>query len=134
MSPAWSLQQSVFAALTADAALTALLGPGRIHDDVPQGSPLPYVTLGQATLRDASTGTDPGAEHIFTVHVWSDARGKKEAHELLDAVRATLHDRPLALAGHRLVNLRHETSDIRRDGDGATLHGLARFRAVTEPE
>ena len=43
--PAWSLQQSVFAALTADAALTALLGAGRIFDDVPQGSaaPLPHA-------------------------------------------------------------------------------------------
>jgi hypothetical protein len=131
--PAWPLQQAVFAALTADAALTALLGPGRILDDVPQGTAMPYVTLGPATLRDASTGTEDGTEHGLAIHVWSGARGKKETHAILSAIRAALHDRPLALTGHRLVNLRHQLSEVRRDPDGATLHGLARFRALTEP-
>ena len=132
-SPSWSLQQSIFAALTADVALTALLGAGRIFDDVPQGSALPYLTLGQSTARDWSTVTDDGTEHILTLHVWSNARGKKQAHEILGAVRSALHDRPLTLAGHRLINLRHEFSEARRDPDGETIHGLARFRAVTEP-
>jgi len=132
-SAPWSLQQSIFAALTADAALTALLGAGRIYDDVPQGSPLPYVTLGQATARDWSTAGEDGTEHTLTLHVWSNARGKKQVHEILGAVRAALHDQPLALAGHRLINLRHEFSEARRDADGETIHGTARFRAVTEP-
>jgi hypothetical protein len=35
--------------------------------------------------------------------------------------------------GHSLINLRHQHSEVRRDPDGETLHGLARFRAVTEP-
>jgi hypothetical protein len=132
-----ALQQSIFAALTADSALTTLLGADRIYDDVPQGTALPYLTLGQTTERDCSTGSDPdtdaGAEHLLTLHVWSDARGKKQAHEILAAVRATLHDAPLALSGHRLVNLRHEFSEARRAPDGETIHGTARFRAVTEP-
>jgi Protein of unknown function (DUF3168) len=131
--PAWSLQQSIFAALAADAALTALIGPGRILDDVPQGTALPYVTLGQTTLRDASTATEDGAEHTVTIHVWSDGSGKKETHAILATIRAALHDQPLALTGHRLVNLRHELSEVRRDPDGATIHGRARFRALTEP-
>jgi hypothetical protein len=132
-SASWSLQQSVFAALSADAALIALLGAGRIHDDVPQGSPKPYLTLGQSTVRDWSTGTDDGNEHLVTLHVWSDAKGKKQASEIADAVRTALHDQPLALTGHRLVNLRHEFSEARRDPDGATIHAILRFRAVTEP-
>jgi len=134
---AWSLQQSIFAALTADAALTALLDGTRIYDDVPQGTQPPYLTLGQSTERDWSTGGDPdteaGSEHILTLHVWSSARGKKQAHDIIGAIRAALHDQPLTLTGHRLVNLRHEFSETRRDPDGETIHGLARFRAVTEP-
>jgi hypothetical protein len=133
MSASWSLQKAIFDALSADAALTALLEPGRIYDDVPQGSPLPYISLGQATAQDWSTGSEEGTEHLLTVHVWSGARGKKQAHEILGAIRAALHDRPLTLAGHRLVNLRHEHSEVRRAPDGETIHGLARFRAVTEP-
>jgi hypothetical protein len=133
----WSLQQSVFSALTADAALTTLLGGTRIYDDVPQGTQLPYLTLGQTTERDWSTGGDPGTddgcEHVLTLHVWSDAKGKKQTHDIIGAIRSALHDQPLTLTGHRLINLRHEFSEARRNPDGATIHGIARFRAVTEP-
>jgi hypothetical protein len=132
-SASWSLQQSVFATLTADTAVTALLGADRIYDDVPQGSPKPYLTLGQSTVRDWSTGTEAGNEHLLTLHVWSDARGKKQASEIADAIRMALHDQPLTLVGHRLVNLRHEFSESRRDPDGSTIHATVRFRAVTEP-
>ncbi len=45
-----------------------------------------------------------------------------------------LHDSALALTGHRLVNLRHELTDTRRDPDGETYHGIVRLRAVTEPQ
>lgn len=136
-SASWSLQQSIFSTLTANAALTTLLGGARIYDDVPQGTALPYLTLGQSTERDWSTGgdlaTDDGREHILTLHVWSNARGKKQTHDIIGAIRSALHDQPLPLTGHRLINLRHEFSEARRDPDGETVHGIARFRAVTEP-
>ena len=129
----WPLQQSIFAALGADAQLTALIGPGRVFDDIPQGTPPPYVVIGRMTAQDWSTGSEDGTEHVFTVHVWSGARGKKQAHEILGAIRAALHNQPLTLAGHSLINLRHQHSEVRRDTDGETVHGAARFRAVTEP-
>jgi hypothetical protein len=132
-SAAWSLQQAMFAALSADAALAALVGANRIYDDVPQATSPPYVVLGPVTARDWSTATEAGTEHIITLHVWSKAPGKKQTHEIMDAIRATLHDQPLTPAGHRLINLRQEASDIRRAPDGETIHGTLRFRAVTEP-
>lgn len=132
-SSSWALQQALYAAVTGSASLAALIGPPRVYDDVPQGTPFPYLTLGQSTLRDWSTGTDDAEEHILTLHVWSRAGGRKVMHEVMDALRATLHDQPLALSGHRLVNIRHEISEARRDPDGETYHGIVRFRAVTEP-
>ena len=129
----WALQQAIFDALTGDAPLIALLGAARIYDDVPQRTPHPYVTIGQSTIRDWSTGTDDGAEHLLTLHVWSRAGGRREAHEIMGALRDAVHDRLLPLAGHRLVNLRHELSEARREADGDTYHGIVRFRAVTEP-
>jgi len=132
-SAAWALQKSVHAALTADVPLTALLGGPRIYDDVPRGASFPYLTFGLSTERDWSTGGEAGAEHVLTLHVWSEAGGRKETHEIIGAVRAALHDAALTLVGHRLVNLRHELSDARREPDGETYHGIVRFRAVTEP-
>ena len=72
-SSSFALQKAFFLKLTADAALAALLGGARIYDDVPVRGEFPYVTFGQTTERDWSTGTDDGAEHVVTLHVWSRA-------------------------------------------------------------
>ena len=132
-SASWALQQSVYAILTADTRINALLGAARIYDDVPQKTEFPYMTLGQSRVRDWSTGTDTGDEHILTLHVWSRAGGRKQTHEIMGAVKSALHDRTLPLSGHHLIQLRHEFSDARRDPEGDIYHGIVRLRAFTEP-
>lgn len=132
-SSAWELQKAIYAALAADAAVTTLLGGARIYDDVPRGIEPPYVTFGQSTVRDWSTGTDPGHEHLFTLHVWTRVNGERLAHQVMSALRDRLHDAVLSLTGFKLVNLRHEFSDVIREPDGETIHGVVRYRAVTEP-
>jgi hypothetical protein len=132
-SAAWSLQKALFAALAADAPLIALLGAPRIYDDVPQASAFPYIAFGPMTARDWSTASDTGTEHAITLNVWSQAKGRAQVHEIMAAAREALHGQALTLDGHRLINLRHETSEARRSSDGETYQGTARFRAVTEP-
>jgi hypothetical protein len=132
-SPGWDLQKAVYAALSGDAALTALLGEGGVHDAAPPDAAFPYVVIDQMQVRDWSTGTEEGAEHILTLHVWSRHAGKREAYEIADAVRAVLDTAFLTLEDHRLINLRHQYSELKRDEDGETHHGVLRFRAVTEP-
>ena len=129
----WALQRGVYQALAGSLDLTTLLGGVRVYDDAPQAAPYPFITLGQSVIRDWSTGTEDGAEHNLTLHVWSRSGGKKQALEIIEAIRAVLHDQPLALADHHLVNLRHEFSEARLDPDGDTFHGIVRYRAVTEP-
>lgn len=131
-SAGFALQKAIFDKLTHDDATLAALGGPRIYDDAPSRAEFPFVTFGQSTERDWSTGTDEGYEHLVTLHVWSRARGRKEAEAVIAAARDALHDQDLALSGHRLINLRHEFSEARRDSDGETFHGIARFRAVTE--
>ena len=132
-SAGFALQQALHARLTNDPNVVALLGGPRVYDDVPDRAQFPYVTIGQTTERDWSTGSDDGSEHTLTLHVWSRAAGRREANAVISAARTALHDASLVLDGHRLINLRHEFSDARRDPDGETFHGTARFRAVTEP-
>ena len=132
-SAGWDLQKAVYAALAADATLTTLLGSAAIHDAVPQNAAFPYVVIDQTQIRDWSTGTEPGAEHMLMLHVWSRHAGKREAYEIADAIRAALGGAMLSLEEHRLVNLRHQYSELKRDEDGETQHGVLRFRAVTEP-
>ncbi|MBZ0215979.1 MAG: DUF3168 domain-containing protein [Fimbriimonadaceae bacterium] len=128
-----ALQKGVFETLTASVALTGLLGGAHVYDHVPRQTMFPYVTLGTVICGDWSTGTEAGDEHFMTVHVWSRAGGYKEAQDIVGAVGDALHDAAIGLTGHTLINLRFQSSEIRRERDGETLHGIMRYRAVTEP-
>lgn len=134
MTAAIELQKAVFSRLASDAPLVAALGgEPRIHDHAPASVPFPYLTFGRASIHDWSTTTEEGSEHVFTIHVWSRAKGKAEAATLMGLVQGLLHDAALILDGHALVNLRAETQDIRFDDDHGVHHGSVLFRAVTEP-
>ena len=128
-----ALRAAVHDALTANAALTALLGGPKIYDEPPRSAAFPYVTLGEARIADYSTGSEPGEEHQLTLHAWSRQGGQREAHLIAGALLQTLDDAPLALADNHLVNFRFAVADVRREADGRTYHALVRFRAVTEP-
>ncbi len=131
-NPGWDLQKAVRDTLLADAALDALIG-GRIHDAAPQDAAFPYAIIGETRMNDWSTGTEDGTEHLLTLNVWSRHEGKREAYAIADAIRNALDDASLTLEDNRLVNLTHQYSDLRRDGDGRTWRAVLRFRAVTEP-
>jgi len=129
----WALQRSIYQALTGSAELTSLLGGERIYSDAPPAAQFPFITFGQTVNLDWSTGTEDGTEHSLTLHVWSRASGSIEVHEIIQVIRMVLHNQALALEDHYLVNLRHEFTEARLDPDGETLHGIVRYRAVTEP-
>jgi hypothetical protein len=132
-SATFALQKAIHLALTNAPTVTTQLGGPRIYDHVPRGQPYPYVTFAQTSDRDWSTGTEAGSEHTVTLHVWTEAAGRKQALAILDAIATALHDAPLSLDGHRLINLRREFTDATRlDADDA-YRGLLRLRAVTEP-
>lgn len=132
MSSAAELQKAILAALGASVPLAALAG-GRILDHAPANVAFPYIVFGRTSIYDWSTGTESGTEQLFTVHIWSKGKGKKEVLEMMELARQSLHDVPLDLEGYRLVNLRLEFSEARYDDRNEAYHGLLRFRAVTEP-
>ena len=126
------LQKAVFAALSGDADVIAGLGGAKIFDNAPANVVFPYMTFGRTSIYDWSTGTESGTEQLFTLHVWSKAKGKQEAQGIMELARVRLHDQPLALDSHALVNCRMEFAEVRYDDDLAVYHGLLRFRAVVE--
>ncbi|GAB4225333.1 MAG: DUF3168 domain-containing protein [Methyloligellaceae bacterium] len=132
-SASWSLQQGIYQALAGNPQVTSLLGGQKIFDNPPQDATFPYLTFGQTTERDWSTGSEDGSEHTVTLHVWSRAGGKKETYEIIETIRQALNAAPLTVSDHALINLRHEFSEARHDEDGETFHGIVRYRAITEP-
>lgn len=133
-NPAHDLQSAIYSALENHAGLSALLGGARIFDDVPQRAHFPYVTFGDIETSDWDTQTSNGHEHIVTLHVWSDHRGRKQVNRIIGEIDAALDDQDLALSDHILVNLHITFWSALRDLDGDKYHGLIRMRAVTESQ
>lgn len=132
ISPVADLQKTLFEALAGDNALAALLDGAKIFDHAPADVRFPYITFGRTSVYDWSTDTDSGTEQLFTLHIWSKAKGKKETLDIMEAVRERLDDGGLALDQHHLVSLRFEYAESRYDDDQSVHHGLLRFRAVIE--
>ncbi len=132
MSPVLALRRAIRAALLADAALTGLLGGARVYDEAPPGAPTPRIAFSDAQSRDWSAQASQGAEQMLVVSVWSGARGTREALDIADRVVALLDEAPLALAGHRLIDLRFVALATRREQNGRYARADIRFRATTE--
>ena len=127
------LQQAVVERLASSPDVLAITGAGRIFDRLITRAEPPYLVLGEATTSDFSTGDGAGSEHRFEIEAWSKQNGRKQAVELADAVRESLHDADLTLDGAVLVNLRHERTTSRRAPRSGLHVARLRFRAVTEP-
>jgi hypothetical protein len=113
-----ALQTAVFGQLTADAALSALVGDD-IFDAPPAGTlPGLYVTLGPEVAEDAGDMTGRGAWHDFTISVVGDSCGFMQAKETAGAVSDALHGAALPLNRGTLVGLwfRKARAGIEKDG------------------
>ena len=125
----FALQEAIYTRLNDDNTLSVTNGAS-VYDEVPEGTSYPYVTIGETTALDYSTNDVNGSEQTLTLHVWSQYRGTKESKNIMDRLHDLLHNYSLSVSGANLINLRFEFSDLIRDPDGITRHGVVRFRAV----
>ena len=125
----FALQSSIYTALNVS-AITTTLACG-VYDEVVEGNSYPFITLGEETAIDYSTNNQVGAETTINIHIWSRYKGSKQTKQIMDKIHDLLHDVSLTVSGVNLINLRFEYSDIMRDPDGITRHGVMRFRAIT---
>ena len=114
------------------AALAVLPGALAIHDGPPRDAAFPFLSFAATRERDLSTQTDRGSETLVDLDVWGDADSMRPALALADRVIAALDEAPLALMGHRLVDLRFVQMETRREQKGRVARLALRFRAFTE--
>ena len=116
------LQAAVYGALTADAALAALVGSD-IYDAVPSGALPPiYVRLGSEAV------------HQFTVSVITTNPGFASAKAVAGAVSDVLHDANLILSRGRLVSLQFDRATARRIDTASARQIDLRFRARVQDD
>ena len=123
-----ALQKTIFDALDTDSTLQSKVTD--VYDFVPENTAFPYVKLGEDTAIDNGTKTLQGNEHTLVVQTFSRYRGSKEIKDIMARIYTVLHESSLTVSGASLVNLRFEFSDVLKENDGLTTHGLQRFRAI----
>lgn len=84
----YEVQQKIYAALTSNEPLTSKVSG--IYDYVPEQAQMPYVTFGHINSTSDYTKTDDGEDIKFTIDIWSTAKGRKEAVQILTLVEQVL--------------------------------------------
>ncbi|KUF11936.1 DUF3168 domain-containing protein [Pseudoponticoccus marisrubri] len=125
------LQAAVYARLSGDAALDALVGD-HVYDALPAG-PLPalYVALGPERVRDASDGSDGGALHDFIVSVVTGSAGFQGAKQAAAAISDALCGAEMTLSRGQVVGLWFLKAKAARETGGLRRIDLT-FRARVE--
>tara|TARA_B110000902_G_scaffold194651_1_gene220627 strand:+ start:110 stop:511 length:402 start_codon:yes stop_codon:yes gene_type:complete len=121
-----ALQQTVFNALDQSSTLQNLVTD--VYDFVPESTAFPYVKIGEQTMVDDGTKDKKGSNFTLEVHTFSRYRGSVEIKNIMSVVYDILHESSLSVSGASLVNMRFEFSDIIKENDGLTTHGVQRFR------
>ena len=120
-----AVQTSVYNALNGNSSLTSSVSG--IFDFVPESTTFPYVKVGDQTMVDDGTKNKKGSDFTLIVHTFSRYRGSKEIKEIMSLVYDILHESSLTISG-AMNNMRFEFSDIIKETDGLTTHGVQRFR------
>lgn len=130
-----ALTEAVFERLTAALANVTLIGgvtSVAVRDAVKEGTPKPYVVIGETDVSDWGSKSGVGTEQTLTIEVWSEHRGRKQARQIAALVYASLHEQDFSVEGQQLVLCRFESADYGRDGDGLTYFGRLRYRILLD--
>ena len=126
----FELQKTIYAKLNTDSTIKTTYS-ATVHDHVSTGTAFPYVVIGEETLTDDSSTKDIDFnEFTLTIHTFSRNRGRKEAKQIMARIYTLLHKASLTITGATHINTRFEYSDVVREQDGLTYHGVQRFRTI----
>ncbi|QDG78422.1 DUF3168 domain-containing protein [Labrenzia sp. PHM005] len=128
-----AVRAGFFSLLAADGVLQNLLGSDRIFETPPRAEAFPYLVLEALETRPLLAEIGEGAVHALSLSVFSRERSRDEAASAAGRAAEVLMNGPIALAGHRLVNLTMTTISSRRLRDGRGYRATSSLRAVTEP-
>lgn len=129
-----ALQEAIYARLTADAPLMALISG--VFDEVTTGVRMPYVVLADVHEQSSEAHDRSGIDASMVIDVWSVYRGYLEAATIASNVNRLLHrpTTPLAVTGFTHVSIANETHQFMRDPDPDLRRCTTRYRIWLESE
>ena len=124
------VQAGIYTTLTNDVPLMALITG--VYDIVPKEQLFPFITIGDVTQTDDSTKGVAGMDLTVTIHTWDQSDSRYRLKQIMGEVYRILHDTSYVVAGMNLINSRFEFSDVFKDPDGITTHGVQRFKIIVD--
>ncbi len=125
------LQAAIFTHLRGDQEIQALVGD-RIFDRVTADAILPYIQFSKCSGNREHMSCVKSWTLFPDIDVWSSDVGFGEAQRIMSAVAESLDGAPLVLETMRLVLIVEYKTDVFRDADGLTSHGIVTLKAVVE--
>lgn len=117
------LYRDIYARLTGNGALVAILGGGRVFDYMPdERTPGPYIVIGDTFDTEGRVMSDEERRVEVRLHIWSSYRGRAQVIEIEQAVEAAMES-----AGQVYI---FESFQILRDEDW--MHGIVVFRTYID--
>lgn len=131
----WHLQSALYAKLTENSPLCALLaaGAGSVYDSVPPDAAFPYIVIGAMQSAPEDTQTTEAHDIRLTLHIYSREDGQREAKRIMAACADALEDGALNVAGHVVVLCRQTGTVCGLAADGRTRHAQMEYRLMVEP-
>lgn len=130
-SPELELQGAIVARLKADAGVTALIST-RVYDPVPPNPTFPYSSFGPRDAISDDADCVTGYEINWQIDAWSQQPGSKQAMQIADAIRSSLHGHDFILTDNAAVFFEHRVTRTFRDPDGLTTHAAMTFTGFVE--
>lgn len=127
------LQAALYARLAGDAAIATLV-QGAIYDAVPDTAPDLFVAIGPERVTERSDATGSGAVHQLQISVVTRRNGYSAAKAVAALVSDALDGGGLALGRGRLVSMRFQRAQARRDEGEGTRRIDLWFRARLEDD
>jgi hypothetical protein len=131
----WDVQSGVYARLTGNSGLTALLAAGAdgVLDHVPPGKVFPYAVIGESSARPMDSQRISGCEVTLAIHSYSRSSGMQQLRQIMAAIYDALHDASFTVPSQTLILCQCLGAEAALDGDGLTRHGIQHFKIITEP-
>ena len=126
------LQGALVAALRADAALTALIGPDKVFDAPMKGTQPPFLAIDRHDIAPRDGDAAPGNEHRLVVTAWHPDANRRAVAEIAERVLAVALDGELSGPELRVTLAMHQRTETSIDTRTGQARAAVHLRFLSE--
>ncbi|HDM0120836.1 TPA: DUF3168 domain-containing protein [Staphylococcus aureus] len=99
---------------------------GRVFDCVQKDAVYPYIVVGETNVTNKETTTSMVEDVGITLHVYSQARNRDEASQIIQFLGFVLNNE-IEIDYYSFIKSRIDTQEVITDTDQYTKHGIIRL-------